>query len=177
MNIPNSAPATKAIRASPCLGGNSFSLRSPSLIGSTVSQEFRWTRARSLPTCRSSKSWHRLLRRRELCVIGFTRVACLRGPSPLQRTTHTAPLQHNSEKPSQSAWRWRIWLHSPKEGTQFGMSKGEIMKRFSLSIAPLAVSLLAGFLCSQSAKAQSDSCAADTPCLRGQLTTACDAVF
>ena len=29
--IPNSAPATKAIRASPCLGGKSFSLRIPSL--------------------------------------------------------------------------------------------------------------------------------------------------
>jgi len=41
------------------------------------------------------------------------------------------------------------------------MSKGEIMKRFSWSIAPLAASLLAGFLCSQSAKAQSDSCTGD----------------
>ncbi len=35
------------------------------------------------------------------------------------------------------------------------------MKRFSWSIAPLAVSILAGFLCSQSAKAQSDSCTGD----------------
>jgi hypothetical protein len=93
-------------------------------------------RARSVVSIKShqlSKSWHRLLLRRELCVIGFTRLACLRRPSPLQHTTQTVPLQHNAEKPTLSAWWWRIWLHSTKEETQFGMSKGEIMKRFSWS--------------------------------------------
>ncbi len=42
--------------------------------------------------------------------------AYLRGPSPLQRTTQTAPLQHNAEKPSQRAMS-RLMLKSAKRAS------------------------------------------------------------